>query len=55
MKNIFYLLFLFFTLTFSQETITVSGDVKDTESGETLIGATIYIPALQVGTTSNAS
>ena len=37
----------------SQETITISGDVKDFETGESLIGATIFIPELKLGTSTN--
>ncbi len=33
---------------------TLSGFVKDSQSGETLIGATVYIPALQSGAITNA-
>ncbi len=36
---------------FSQSTL--SGYIKDADSGETLIGATVYIPSLAAGTTSN--
>ncbi|ASZ09737.1 TonB-dependent receptor [Chitinophaga pendula] len=34
--------------------VTYSGYVEDVNSGEKLIGATIYCPSLQLGTTSNA-
>ena len=34
-------------------TYTISGTVTDAESGESLIGATIFVPALESGTTSN--
>ncbi len=33
---------------------TISGTLRDAASGESLIGASVYIPALSVGTTSNA-
>ena len=56
-KKIF--LFLFFPLFITNQlaaqetTITVSGTVIDAESGETLIGATIYAAASGSGTTTN--
>ncbi len=36
-----------------QEKVTLSGSVKDGESGETLIGATVAVPVLGLGTTTN--
>ena len=53
MKNIVYIILILSSFALSQETITISGDVKDAETGETLIGSTIYIPSLKLGTTSN--
>ena len=53
MKNILYIILVISSFTLSQETTTISGDVKDAETGETLIGSTIYIPSLKLGTTSN--
>jgi hypothetical protein len=53
MKNILFLLFAIPFLVSSQETITISGDVKDFETGESLIGATIFIPELKLGTSTN--
>lgn len=35
------------------ETYTVSGNVKDASSGETLIGASVLVPDLQQGSTTN--
>jgi hypothetical protein len=37
----------------AQTTYTVSGTVSDADNGETLIGATVAIPALNLGTTTN--
>ncbi|MEK6481778.1 TonB-dependent receptor [Catalinimonas sp. 4WD22] len=37
----------------AQSTYTISGYVSDEESGEKLIGASVYLPQLQKGTTSN--
>ena len=53
MKNILFLFFSIPFLIFPQNTITISGDVKDFESGESLIGATIFIPKLKLGTSTN--
>ena len=45
--------------TFSQSTdskaviITVSGKITDSDNGETLIGATVAVPGLAIGTSSN--
>lgn len=50
------LFFLTFFLHFSllaQEEFTVSGTISDAESGETLIGATVAVPTLAAGTTTN--
>ena len=65
MKNTFALialLFVFFLNTIvvkadgegdSGKRVTVSGHIKDAETGEDLIGATVYIKQLKSGTTSN--
>ncbi|WP_367390787.1 TonB-dependent receptor [Lewinella sp. LCG006] len=37
----------------AQEKFSLSGYISDGETGETLIGATVYVPALQQGVTSN--
>ncbi|MEL6849646.1 MAG: TonB-dependent receptor, partial [Bacteroidota bacterium] len=48
------LLFLGFSLgAFGQSKVSLSGYVKDAQSGETMIGATIFLPGLQQGTYSN--
>ncbi len=56
----FYLLLLFSILfgqllnaQNKQSKVTLSGYVKDADTGESLIGATIYCPELQFGTASN--
>lgn len=46
-------MFLDTTLSFGQEKFTLSGYVKDLESGETLIGATVFVENLQAGTITN--
>ncbi|MBB6273839.1 hypothetical protein HDF26_004312 [Pedobacter cryoconitis] len=40
------LLFLFTTASFAQKQFTISGTLKDAQTGETLIGATIRIKEL---------
>src|SRR5919112_6635837 len=48
------LIFFFFTIAaFSQNKFTISGYVKDSLSGETLIGSTISIKNKSTGVTSN--
>ncbi len=41
------------TALLAQQKFTLSGYITDGDSGETLIGATVYISALQQGTTTN--
>lgn len=57
MKNLFYLLFIIPFIVFSQnqilETFTISGFVSDANSGESLIGVTVYSDSLNLGTTTN--
>lgn len=54
MKRLSTLLFLFLSLPlFAQKTATVSGILRDSLSGETLIGATVQAPALGKGNSSN--
>lgn len=36
-----------------QDAFTVSGTITDAEGGETVIGAAIWVPALEIGTVSN--
>ena len=52
-KFILFFIFLCTYSSFSQEKFTVSGTISDENSNETLIGVTIYIPSLQMGTTTN--
>lgn len=48
------LLFLFLPCeAAAQNKFTLSGYLRDAGSGETLIGATVYLPAVQQGTTTN--
>lgn len=49
-----YSIFIFFTIfSYSQEKITLSGVVTDGKNNETLIGVTVYISELKVGTFTN--
>lgn len=54
MKNLFILLILSLVAhsAFAENKFTISGHVKD-ESGEDLIGATIYVKSLKTGTVTN--
>ncbi len=55
MKKIIFI-FLFLGVInglFAQGKLTVSGYLKDAKSGETLIGATVFVKELSTGTTSN--
>lgn len=53
-KNFFTFLFSFVTIVaYAQTTMTLSGVVKDGGNGETLIGATVYIPEFNTGTVTN--
>jgi len=55
LKNVLNLAFLFFFSfpLFAQTSFTLSGYIKDSANGESLIGATLGIPALATGTVSN--
>ncbi len=54
MKRAFLYLFLFAsTVLFSQERVTLSGTVTEAETGETLIGVNVLIPALNTGAITN--
>jgi hypothetical protein len=49
--------FLFFVLlglnVYGQNNFTISGTVSDEATGETLIGASVFIPFTNYGTTTN--
>ena len=49
----FLLIFCFNIQAQTSGESTLSGYIKDLDSGETLIGASVFIPSLSVGTTSN--
>lgn len=55
-NRIFLVLLIIFSGTLflhAQEKFSLSGYISDGENGETLIGATVYIPSLKQGVTSN--
>ncbi len=53
LRAIFCCLMLFMAGTSVAQTHTISGSVRDATSGESLIGATIYVAATESGTTTN--
>lgn len=52
-KKIYWLIFFFSYLGLSQEKVTLSGIASDTNNNETLIGVSIYISELNIGTYTN--
>lgn len=53
MRVLFFLFILLPVLALAQEKYTLSGYIKDSKSGEVLIGATVFIPDISKGATSN--
>lgn len=53
MKNLLLFILLAPLVLFSQQKHTLSGYIKDGKTGEVLIGATVYIPLISKGATSN--
>jgi hypothetical protein len=54
MKKTLVLLLLFTSpILFAQENFTVSGIIKDTNNGETIYGATVFLKGTTIGTLSN--
>lgn len=53
MKLKLIILLLASLISFSQNKVTISGTIKDEHSTETLIGVNIYIPELNIGTSTN--
>jgi hypothetical protein len=49
-----FILLLISDNTEAQTNVTLSGHIKDSKTGETLIGATLYVQELQSGTATNA-
>ncbi|HCY43556.1 MAG TPA: hypothetical protein DHV48_19840 [Prolixibacteraceae bacterium] len=54
MRNILLLFLLLPTFIFAQNYVIVSGKISDMNSGELLIGATIYSPDTKLGVSANA-
>jgi len=54
MRYLYAGLFVLFSIlhAYSQE-FNINGTLRDAETGETLIGANVYIPSLETGTTTN--
>jgi hypothetical protein len=58
-KSLLFILFLLISViaipsAYAQKSYTISGIIKDSATGETLIGATVRLQELQSGTTTNA-
>lgn len=53
-RHFLVLLAIIYAFTASAEKATLSGYVQDAKSREKLIGASVYIPALKIGTRTNA-
>jgi len=54
-KIIFFLIILFINLQAQKKFFSVSGYVKDAQTGESLIGANIFIEKLSIGAATNSS
>lgn len=55
--KVIVILFLYLSISgisFAQVKHSISGEVRDARSGEELIGASVYIPGLKVGVSTNA-
>ena len=53
-KVIFLLLILNFNLIFTQKSFTISGYVQDSDSKELIIGASVIVQELKIGTVTNS-
>ncbi len=53
-KVIFLLLILNFNLIFTQKSFTISGYVKDSDNNELIIGASVIVQELKIGTITNS-
>ncbi len=54
MRKVFTLIFsLLISLAQAEEKVTLSGYIKDAATAETLIGASVYVPQLKIGTTTD--
>ena len=52
-QKLYLFLFFFSLLGFGQEKVTLSGIVSDTNNNETLIGVSVYVSDLNIGTYTN--
>ena len=52
-RKLYLFLLLFSLLGFGQEKVTLSGVVSDANNNETLIGVSVYISELNIGTYTN--
>ena len=53
MLRLLFILIFFGNVSYSQERFTLNGYITDSESGESLIGATVYINQINSGTITN--
>ena len=53
MLRLLFILIFFGNVSYSQERFTLNGYITDSESGESLIGATVYINQISSGTITN--
>ena len=53
LRLLFFFFFLFSISGFAQSKATLSGYLKDAQTGEGLIGATVYVDEIKSGTTTN--
>ena len=53
-KVIFLLLILNFNLIFTQKSFTISGYIQDSDSNELIIGASVIVQELKIGTITNS-
>ena len=53
MLRLLFILIFFGNVSYSQERFTLNGYITDSESGESLIGATVYIKQISSGTITN--
>ena len=51
--KLYWILFFFSLLGFGQEKVTLSGVISDANNNETLIGVSVYVSELNIGTYTN--
>ena len=52
-QKLYWFLFFFSLLGFGQEKVTLSGVISDANNNETLIGVSVYVSELNIGTYTN--